>query len=1663
MNWKMHDSRPTTRRRFSARKAKAAHDLMRRLAFRPKIESLEDRLAPALILGTPTPASPQVFGIAVSFPGSNATGGVSETIQLKENSVVYASTHPTAGGAFTLTTTSLPAGTHALLRAVSTGGTDPASGAVSYTITPDAVVVGPINFNDLQPGQPLPPVGEPYTNDPVNFGLNVANGSGGTGASPTGSVVFTVDGHQAGPAIPLVPNIPTVSTALMPATDNFAFSAGVHTVQAVYHANNGNFQATASNTLSLTVNKGVAASYGLKFGGGQGMTASEPSYSIVSLTHLAPVVHPVVLLDNPSGTTAFVDAQGSALKPGLIVTISGATPSAYNGNVVVTSGGTTASVTSLTTPAIGSTVASATTSAANPFITGDVVSISGAIPAEYDGNFVITRVDGTHFTFTLNSPSTATTATGTISAKDFGDFTYNLLASGLPAATGTIKASLTIAVAVTSSPNGYSTGDAVTIKGAASNNYNGTFAAIGVNNPTTFAFTIPGNPTTPDTGAPTVSRIIDTANPPFIAAPHTAVYGEPITFNAQFFRFPVTIQPIFPGVTSLPAGPTGTVTFLDGTTPIGTANLALGLNLNTITLTTNSATFSTAKLAVGSHTITASYGGDSNFLSSAIDGQIAALKFPVTIVTADVATSVVANPTNGGAGPTVETGTVTFTATVNGAGFSNGKQTGVLAPTGTVDFIDVSGATTTTFAAAVALTTHGASKTASANSTATATETITLGSVHTITANYTTATDPNYNAGLVANETGKVVQGQELTRTAVSENLNTTVVGETLTVTATVSLKFSPPDAGPASGTVNFIAVQGTATATLATSVALTGTTTTTGGQTAATATMTTNTLAPGLSVIKARYNGDSTATTSGLSNFAASGFSLGIGEQRNQDFSKVVPTFTPVSPSQFGQPVTMTATVSNLGDNVTSFGPTPTGTVTFTDTITTGGITTTTTLGTVTLTSTGAFTAAATLVKSNFSTGGHSLGFIYSGDVSVLASSRTGVGYAVGADATTSSLTVFPATGSVFGQQVTFSDKVTSQFGATPHGTVKFFSGTTLLFTTSLNIHGQAFFITSSLPVGTTGNISAVFAPPAGASFTGSTALLGGATVAQVVNPGGMTSGLLTRTAGSVVSDGAQKTLAAGALTSSGTTATLVLPAADTFYAAGDMIAVRGATQPEYNGVFAIATINPAHTSLTYTFAGSLTTPATGTITVQDLTVAAGFTVPNPFTSGEVVNIAGATPAGYNVSGVAVRPDPFAPIGGVLYDLTEAQMTAAGLTSPATGTITVQSTTRSEVVVNTTAPHGFSSGDSIAIAGATPAAYDGTFTINVTAPSQFKYIITGTATSPATGTITAQKGNASYTVAKANTTVGPPTSSNTHAIHGTAVTLTASVSAVSPGKGTPTGSIEFHDHGYTFTPTTGSSVTSITTGTVLGTTTLSGGVATLVLPTGLPAGVHQISADYLGDGNFNTSGPDATGGNTVLLGFHQLVEQVAVDNSTLLTARGTPSPSVGATVTFLAAVAPASNPTGTGAIGFLTVLADVVFKEGTTTLGTGHCGFIPGRNEGLATLTTSSLAIGLHTITATYKGNDLFGELPTPATTTFVETVTPPVALNAALALTQPSGSTSFAATTRRHGTAPSQSLGAASLDQYFASTPSTTHSTRTLAGALARAHSNDDLLNGG
>src|SRR5439155_5954095 len=87
--------------------------------------------------------------------------------------------------------------------------------------------------------------------------------------------------------------------------------------------------------------------------------------------------------------------------------------------------------------------------------------------------------------------------------------------------------------------------------------------------------------------ANTTTTVASSANP--------SVFGQSVTFTA-------TVAVVAPGAGS----PSGTVTFLDGATTLGSGALS-----------GSTATFSTSALAVGSHSITASYGGDTNFNTSA--------------------------------------------------------------------------------------------------------------------------------------------------------------------------------------------------------------------------------------------------------------------------------------------------------------------------------------------------------------------------------------------------------------------------------------------------------------------------------------------------------------------------------------------------------------------------------------------------------------------------------------------------------------------------------------------------------------------------------------------------------------------------------------------------------------------------------------------------------------------------------------------------------------------------------------------------------------------------------------------------------------------------------------------------------------------------------------
>src|SRR5262249_51606019 len=124
--------------------------------------------------------------------------------------------------------------------------------------------------------------------------------------------------------------------------------------------------------------------------------------------------------------------------------------------------------------------------------------------------------------------------------------------------------------------------------------------------------------------------------------------GQPVTINA-------TVQVITPGA----GAPTGTVTFRDGSSIIGSASLVGGM-----------ASLTTVSLGVGTHAISASYSGDPSFVGGA------SISVPLTINLGTTTTSVVSS------GPTVFGQPTVFTA------FVSTDVQGIGAPTGSVTFRD---------------------------------------------------------------------------------------------------------------------------------------------------------------------------------------------------------------------------------------------------------------------------------------------------------------------------------------------------------------------------------------------------------------------------------------------------------------------------------------------------------------------------------------------------------------------------------------------------------------------------------------------------------------------------------------------------------------------------------------------------------------------------------------------------------------------------------------------------------------------------------------------------------------------------------------------------------------------------------------------------------------
>jgi hypothetical protein len=262
-----------------------------------------------------------------------------------------------------------------------------------------------------------------------------------------------------------------------------------------------------------------------------------------------------------------------------------------------------------------------------------------------------------------------------------------------------------------------------------------------------------------------------------------SVFGQLVTFTA-------TVTPASGSGT-----PTGTVSFNDG-----------ALTLATATLSSGQASFATSLLSVGSHSITAVYNGDSNFTGST------SVALTQTVNMAPTTTALTSSPS-----PSVFGQSVTFTAAVSVVAPGAGT------PTGTVTFNDGS-----TALATVMLTSSG---------TATFSTSSLAVNSHSITAVY--SGDSNFTGSTSAALTQAVNKAS--TTTALSCSPNPSIVNQSVTFTATVSLV--APGAGTPTGTVTF-----NDGSTTLTTVTLTS---------SGTATFSTSSLAVNSHSITAVYSGD--------------------------------------------------------------------------------------------------------------------------------------------------------------------------------------------------------------------------------------------------------------------------------------------------------------------------------------------------------------------------------------------------------------------------------------------------------------------------------------------------------------------------------------------------------------------------------------------------------------------------------------------------------------------------------------------------------------------------------------------------------------------------------------------------------------------------------------
>ncbi|HZS46115.1 MAG TPA: Ig-like domain repeat protein [Blastocatellia bacterium] len=804
-------------------------------------------------------------GLVVSTPNglSGGCGGGTITAAAGSSSISLSGASLTSGSSctFSVNVTGVAAGNQINTTSQVTsneggnGGTATASiivvapPSIAKAFTPTTIAVNAttsLSFTITNPAaNTVPLTGVAFT-DVLPAGLTVPNSS----ASACGGTVTLT-----------APSTITLSGATIATNSQCVFSV------TVTGASSGQFTNTTGNVTSTNGGTGNTASATVT-------VASPPTIAKVFGVASMPVNATTSLTFNIANPNSGIALTGVAFSDNLPAGLVVATP---NGLTNTCSGSVTAAAGSGSISLNGGTIAASGSCTITVNVTGTTVGVKNNIT----GNV----------TSTETGPGGAATASITITARTT---TTSVSFSSNPSVFGqTIQVTATV-VDTDAGTKSNPAGSVSFTSGAGSDVFSPTSCTLSPLGSTTDTSTCTVNLTSTTVGTHSITATyggsavhagssgsatltVNKANTTsvLVSSQNPSIFGQSVTFT-------VTVSAVAPG-----SGiPTGTVTFLDGATPIGTATLdASGV-----------ASISTSSLSIGTHSISTSYPGDGNFngsTSNTVNQVVNKVPTTTTLVSS-------VNPSTFGQ-------SVTFTATVT----SSGSGT----PTGTVTFMD--GATTL------------GTGTLSGGVASFSTATLSVGT-HSITAVY--GGDSTF-AGSTSNTVNQVVN-KAPSATALASSVNPSVFGQSVTFTATVTSAgpaISSPG-GPVSRRVTKT-VDARTTAGRAVPNAFgigtpTGTVTFFDGATpigtgtldgSGVATLTISTLSVGTHSITASYSGDG--------NFLAS-TSPAVSQVVNKANTTTANVTSTANPSVFGQAVTLSTTVTAVAPGA----GTPTGTVTFLD-----------------------------------------------------------------------------------------------------------------------------------------------------------------------------------------------------------------------------------------------------------------------------------------------------------------------------------------------------------------------------------------------------------------------------------------------------------------------------------------------------------------------------------------------------------------------------------------------------------------------------------------------------------------------------------------------------------------------------------------------------------